>query len=203
MENFIRWYDEAIPSSLCDELIEAFESSNHKVTRDNPAKHNTEVSLAIDDTLSEQMFKIIEAHMSQYFKDNEFVSLAKYKDCEIEALAIKKYEPDTNDFHDWHTDSTGPLAFRRFLAIQCYLNTVEEGGHTEFKTPEEIRIQPLKGRLVFFPTAWTHMHRGVPPIGGPKYSMNSYLLFPDKWVSEYKTTMDKYRINSSSNTKRI
>jgi len=198
VENFIRWYDEAIPPSLCDKLIEAFESSDHKVTRDNPAKHNTEVFLAIDDTLSEQMFKIIEAHMSQYFKaDNAFVSLAKYKDCEIESLAIKKYEP-VADFHDWHTDSTGPFSFRRFLAIQCYLNTVEEGGHTEFKTPEKIRIQPLKGRLVFFPTAWTHMHRGTPPISGPKYSMNGYLLFSEKWIDKYRTTIDKYRINTPS-----
>jgi hypothetical protein len=202
MENFIRWYDEVIPPSLCDELIEAFESSDHKVTRDRPAKRNTEVSV-IPDHLIDQLIKIVNPHLQSYAKDNDFMALSRYENFDIQGFAIKKYEPNTNDFHDWHTDSTGPLAFRRFLAIQCYLNTVEEGGHTEFKTPEEIRIQPLKGRLVFFPTAWTHMHRGTPPISGPKYSMNSYLLFPNNWITEYITTMDKYRINSSNNTKRI
>jgi len=201
MENFIRWYDEAIPPSLCDQLIETFESSDHKVARNKPAKRNTEVSM-IPGHLTDQLVKIINTHLRSYAKDNDFMALSRYENFDIQGFAIKKYEPN-GDFHDWHTDSTSPLAFRRFLAIQCYLNTVEEGGYTEFKTPEEIRIQPLKGRIVFFPTAWTHIHRGVPPISGAKYSMNSYLLFPDEWIDEYKITMDKYRINSSNNTKRI
>ena len=58
MENFIRWYDEAIPPSLCDQLIEAFESSDHKVTRDKPAKRNVEVSV-IPGHLTDQLVKII------------------------------------------------------------------------------------------------------------------------------------------------
>ena len=199
MENFIRCYDEVIPSLLCDNLIEVFESSGHKVARDRSAKHNIEVSM-IPDQLIDQLITIVNTHLQSYAKDNDFMALSGYETFDIEGFAIKKYELNT-DFHDWHTDSTGPFSFRRFLAIQCYLNTVEEGGHTEFKTPEEISIQPLKGRLVFFPTAWTHMHRGAPPISNPKYSMNSYLLFPNNWIDEY----DKDRINSSSisNPKRI
>jgi len=184
---------------LCDNLIEVFESSGHKVARDRSAKHNIEVSM-IPDQLIDQLITIVNTHLQSYAKDNDFMALSGYETFDIEGFAIKKYELNT-DFHDWHTDSTGPFSFRRFLAIQCYLNTVEEGGHTEFKTPEEISIQPLKGRLVFFPTAWTHMHRGAPPISNPKYSMNSYLLFPNNWIDEY----DKDRINSSSisNPKRI
>ena len=194
MENYIRWYDEAIPSPICDELINAFESSEHKVVRNKGGKRNTEVSLLPDHPMSPVLHTYIEIALVRYYKDNNFPALARYKDCVSESAAIKKYEP--NDFHDWHTDSTGPFSFRRFLAIQCYLNTVENAGCTEFRSPESIEIQPVKGRDVFFPATWTHVHRGAPPIDSVKYSVNSYLLFPEKWMEEYSETRDKYRINS-------
>ena len=196
MENFIRWYDEAIPSDLCDELIETYVSSKYKVARDTEVKHNTETILPQDNPLNQKLISdVLEPHLSRYYKENDFRQLAAYQKAVYEGFALKKYEPNA-DIHDWHIDSSGPTTFRRVLAIQCYLNTVEEGGHTEFKTPEEISIKPLKGRLVFFPTLGTHVHRGAPPISGPKYSMNNYLLFSEEWVENYQETVYANYINS-------
>jgi hypothetical protein len=196
LENFIRCYDEAISSDLCDELIEIYKSSEHKVVRNTGIKHNTEAMLPQDSPLNQKLISdVIDPHLSRYYKENDFRQLAAYKKPVYEGFAIKKYEPNT-DIHDWHVDSSGPTSFRRVLAIQCYLNTVDEGGHTEFKLPDNTKVQPLKGRLVFFPTLWTHVHRGAPPLSGPKYSMNNYLLFAEEWVENYQETVYTNYINS-------
>jgi len=149
-----------------------------------------------DSPLNQKLISdVIEPYLSRYYKENDFWQLAAYKKSVYEVFAIKKYEPNT-DIHDWHIDNSGPTSFRRILAIQCYLNTVDEGGHTEFKLPDNTKVQPLKGRLVFFPAQWTHVHRGSPPISGPKYSMNNYLSFSEDWVENYQETVYTNYINS-------
>ena len=56
---------------------------------------------------------------------------------------------------------------REFVLI-TYLNDVPAGGETEFLY-QGIRIQPKKGTTIIFPAAYTHMHRGNPPLGCTKY----------------------------------
>jgi len=55
-----------------------------------------------------------------------------------------------------------------------YLNTVSEGGETEFLYLHR-RIKPLQGRLLIFPASFTHTHRGNPPLSGDKYILTSWL----------------------------
>ena len=49
-----------------------------------------------------------------------------------------------------------------------YLNDIEEGGETEF-LDQNRRIKAQKGTMVIFPAAWTHVHRGNPPLNKDKY----------------------------------
>jgi hypothetical protein len=62
----------------------------------------------------------------------------------------------------------------RKLVTMLYLNTVEEGGETEFLYLHR-RIQPVQGRLLIFPAGFTHTHRGNPPLRGEKYILTSWL----------------------------
>jgi len=57
-----------------------------------------------------------------------------------------------------------------------YLNTVVEGGETEFKYQHR-RVQPKYGRVVFWPSQWTHAHRGNPPLKGNKYIATSWIHY--------------------------
>ena len=74
----------------------------------------------------------------------------------------------------WHCDDDGMLTSRRMLVVTLYLNTVEEGGETEFLYQHK-RIPPTQGTLVLFPPAWTHTHRGNPPFKENKYILTTWL----------------------------
>ncbi|MBD1194941.1 2OG-Fe(II) oxygenase [Vulcanococcus sp. Clear-D1] len=76
-------------------------------------------------------------------------------------------------FHEWHFENGGDNAYRK-LVTMLYLNSVEEGGETEFLYLHR-RIKPLQGRLLIFPAAFTHTHRGNPPLRGDKYILTSWL----------------------------
>jgi len=91
------------------------------------------------------------------------------------SVRIQKYKP-SQGYHMWHCDATGVEINRRVLVVMLYLNTIEEGGETEFLYQSR-RISPVQGTLVFFPPAWTHTHRGNPPLKGTKYVMVSWLEF--------------------------
>ena len=59
------------------------------------------------------------------------------------------------------------------MVVQLYLNTINEGGETEFLYVNK-RIPAVEGRLVIFPTGYAHTHRGNPPIGQEKYILTSW-----------------------------
>ena len=56
-----------------------------------------------------------------------------------------------------------------------YLNTVEEGGETEFLY-QSMRVKPEQGTLLIHPGGFTHTHRGNPPLKGVKYFMNTWII---------------------------
>jgi hypothetical protein len=76
-------------------------------------------------------------------------------------------------FHEWHFENGGEVPYRR-LVTMLYLNTVDEGGETEFLYLHR-RIQARKGRLLVFPAGFTHTHRGNPPLSNDKYILTSWL----------------------------
>jgi len=55
-----------------------------------------------------------------------------------------------------------------------YLNDNFEGGETEFIYQKD-RIKPRKNRLLIWPAAYTHVHRGNPPINGDKYIITGWV----------------------------
>ena len=79
-------------------------------------------------------------------------------------------------YHAWHFENNGDVPYRK-LVTMLYLNSVTEGGETEFLYQKR-RIKPQQGRLVIFPAGFTHTHRGNPPLSGDKYILTS-------WVEEF------------------
>ena len=86
--------------------------------------------------------------------------------------------PIGGGFHRWHYENGGLQVSPRKLVVQLYLNTVEEGGETEFLYINK-RVKAKQGTLIIFPAAFTHTHRGNPPIGDSKYLVTSWGVVQD------------------------
>lgn len=77
-----------------------------------------------------------------------------------------------------------------------YLNDVAEGGETAFLMQVRVAhassesswaemiisftiqgqlVAPRCGRVTIFPTAFTHVHAGRPPLSGPKYAISQFI----------------------------
>jgi hypothetical protein len=88
---------------------------------------------------------------------------------------IQHYKKNEGHFK-WHFDALGPGAWERQLALVIFLNSVAEGGETSFHR-QNLRIRPVAGDALLFPTFWTHMHCGEIPRSEDKYIVSSFVCF--------------------------
>lgn len=88
---------------------------------------------------------------------------------------IQHYKKNEGHF-TWHFDALGPGAWERQLAMVMYLNSIESGGETCFHR-QHLKVRPVAGDAVFFPTFWTHMHCGETPSSEDKYIVSSFVTF--------------------------
>ena len=108
-------------------------------------------------------------HMTNNFVKCDFSSGLPTRDT---GYQMQKTNP--GDFYDWHHDWMYHHGGVRTLTYIWYLNTVTQGGYTEFFNG--IKVQPVTGKLLIFPATWTYMHRGFPPKTQSKYIVTGWLL---------------------------
>lgn len=77
-------------------------------------------------------------------------------------------------FYRRHVDSNPLAAQDRILGVVMYLNTVEQGGGTEFPL-HEVSVEAIAGRVCIFPAIWTHPHIGMMPISDDKFIISTFL----------------------------
>jgi hypothetical protein len=92
-------------------------------------------------------------------------------------ISIQQYPPG-GGFVVWHSERTSGMqhCVYRHLAFMTYLNDVTAGGETEFFY-QEVKVKPQKGLTLFWPTDWTHTHRGVPAPKEQKTIVTGWLKF--------------------------
>jgi len=181
-KNFIQTYDNAIPDSLCDDLIQKFESN--KDQWENRSKLSSERSLSFNeihllkytDTWKDES-KVLQEIFTKYIDDykklySEYCFPNEYG---LEPFKMKKYDSNGVDEFGWHVDVNSKSNMHRWLGFFLYLSDNEEG-KTEFPYQNTI-TDCKKGSMVVFPPMWPWFHRGTKPIKEPKYFMGSYLLY--------------------------
>lgn len=77
-----------------------------------------------------------------------------------ERYNVLKYESG-QAYHAVHADYGPGLCGGRHLTFVLFLNTVAEGGELEFPQ-QSLRVAPVGGRAVIFPSGWTHAHHTLP-----------------------------------------
>lgn len=184
MEHFIRIYDDVLSEEFCADVIRRFEASPHRfegvcIGPDNEMQVNRDHKVTTELTISsdpawEDIDEILKRNYVEYINRyaEEFPDISTIGGrLSSEEFRIKKY--DVGGYFNWHIDCTGP-EFHRVLAIQFYFNDVREGGETEFQF-QTVKVKPVRGRVVLFPTLWTYRHRGASVISNPKYVCTNYV----------------------------
>jgi len=182
LTDFITIYENVISPKECREWIEYINYLRKEglIVRENDKGHerdhetlnfsnDSEYDLTSSDKLARNFLPTIKPCVDQYLQEYSVLGLSSFLLYDVKVKRI----PIGGGFHKWHYENAGfDTATRRFV-VQAYLNTVEEGGETEFLYQNR-RIKAVEGTLVIWPAGFTHVHRGNPPIGQDKYILTSW-----------------------------
>lgn len=196
------WY---IPEKICDKLIDFYKKNEHKTQVgtvgqggqgyqvDKTVKEDTELSIysedfdKIDDYLS-ALKNVLNNYKKKYPYSNEVYHYNIFN-----GIKIQHYKPGEG-YYAWHPENSGKGKVKnRHLVFMTYLNTIENGGtefyHQNLTTPCE------KGLTLIWPSAWTHVHRGVVNKENEKYIITGWFNFDDYDVDNMDVVTYKEDIN--------
>jgi predicted 2-oxoglutarate/Fe(II)-dependent dioxygenase YbiX len=172
----------ALPPSFCEEVISRFEA-NPRQQRQGVIGQTGETQKDIKRTMDlvvsdkddwhdvDEMFFHCTAAAINEFRERFSYFKGPFKDM---GYQIQRYRQ--GDFYHWHIDGGSHQFSQRQLVLLWYLNSVEQGGETEFLF-QDIRVTPEPGKLVIFPPFWTHEHRACPVEKGVKYIATTWVVF--------------------------
>jgi hypothetical protein len=194
-------FDGFYSKRYCKELIDFFEfrnNFNYALTRDGEKQQDLSVTLGheidfhaennVVTSVTEEVVadtllapKLIN-HFSEVFWSkcyNLYLKHHVYNEqlakMQFSNFKIQKTTPGQG-YHIFHFENQDILTSKRVMFVILYLNHIEEGGETEFLYQKK-RIEPKTGRLVLAPAAYTHAHRGNPPLAETKYILTSWLEY--------------------------
>ena len=193
IKDFIGVYDGYIPDEACDQAIEIFkkyEEFNKVFTRFSSEGATQDIKndkqlFCTPDYLTEQEFNIdkfkplmanFDIALRHYYTETNIKTYTDQAEIVTDLFKIQKTIP-SQGYHVWHIEhGIRRETQKRVLAYSIYLNTVEEGGETEFLYQSQ-RVKPVKGRIVIWPAGFPYVHRGNPPLSGEKYILTSWIIF--------------------------
>lgn len=189
MEDFIRRYYVSDPT-LCKKVIEEFEASyeihvpgcvseNGEFGVDEKYKKSTEISFELKRVYMENKYKSLIAVLEEVWKSvclymEEFRIVAG---CEFECkwFNIQKFKPDEGFFLD-HFEAGSLHTSDRLMVFMVYLNTVTDKGQTKFTYYDHLE-EAVEGKILIWPTGYTHTHRSVPSPTQTKYIITGWYSF--------------------------
>ena len=193
-QTMIVTYDGLFESNFCDAMLRTLEADfaacsfpgelhegynpGIKESRDlhfSPAKYAlkdkafTEGHRVLENTIVLAFSSVLAHYRSVY--TNELKQFSNINDT---GFQVQKYQRNHGYFRN-HVDSF-PSADNacRVLSFILYLNTVEQGGETVFPL-HELAVNPVAGRIVAFPSLFTHPHEGRPSYSDDKWIINTFI----------------------------
>ena len=178
--DLIRRYTGAFTKDECKEIIKGIDSfeKNHLMFHDRK-KLNLKDDKVINITheydycsssrLAVQILPKLKPCVDEYLQTFSVLNLRKFLLHDIKLKII----PAGGGFHNWHYEDGSLESSARQFVVQVYLNDDFDGGETEFLYQQR-REEAVAGDVLMFPAAFTHTHRGNPPLGGNKYLATSW-----------------------------
>ena len=188
MKNFIEGYVNALTSEECETIIyymnEEVEFTPGKVKEPNTGKDiirkemkdssdvimNLEEEGLVNDIILTSLTKCISLYTKKHPQMNniDFWQVDPYYN-------LQKYEPG-QAFHKTHCQNASKVTSHRVLAWMYYLNTIKDGGGTQFDN-YEIAVDAVEGRCLIWPAYWTHFHHGIVSKTETKYIATGWFLY--------------------------
>lgn len=164
MENFI--YTFQIDPLVCDQLIEYHKNNNEykaEGTSGTDGRVIKEIKESVDVTFFNSSnhpairnyFKELQRGFSSYCQKFDIHHLRLHT---AEHNNIQHYPPG-GGFKVWHWERDNGSEDRQ-LVYMTYLNTVTDGGGTEWRF-QEFKLDAVKGLSVIWPADFTFTHRGI------------------------------------------
>ena len=178
--DLIRRYTGAFTKDECKEIIKGidFFEKNHLMFHDRK-KLNLKDDKVINITheydycsssrLAVQILPKLKPCVDEYLQTFSVLNLRKFLLHDIKLKII----PAGGGYHNWHYEDGSLESSARQFVVQVYLNDDFDGGETEFLYQQR-REEAVAGDVLMFPAAFTHTHRGNPPLGGNKYLATSW-----------------------------
>ena len=171
--SFIETYK--VDKKVCDDLIKYYhEDTRYKqegcVGFENKSKVDTVSKESIDVTFHNdtqhktiaEFFKVLTPCLTQYMRRYGINYALK-----TEYTNIISMFPPLGGYKAFHHERTTPRC-RRQLVYMLYLNSITDGGGTEFPF-QKIQTTAKKGNLLIWPSDFTHRHRGIVSPTDTKY----------------------------------
>jgi hypothetical protein len=185
INNFIGVFDNFLEHKYCDFIINMFEKnkSNLAYSRVQSEKvaANVKNDMAMDIAKHnnwsgefEMLCQSITECLKIYDKETSFFNFCNIKELHFTSMKIQKTIPGQG-YHVWHVERNYSHFCKRALVFSVYLNSIDNGGETEFLLLNQ-RVNTVKGRICIFPTDFPYVHRGNPPLQGEKYIVTSWLV---------------------------
>jgi hypothetical protein len=186
--NFIYTKKNALSSNTCYNLIQSFEESDLKQpgvlygpegVSSESGKKSTDItfdpSFMNKDPwalLLNEVVSVVNLGVLDYLNRHE-TAMRKMDPIDLYTyFNMQRYNPNEG-FFDWHCERAGTKHSDRLLVFMIYLNTLKDRGETEFFYQQHFE-QPERGKLVIWPSDWTHLHRGVPSPTETKYIITGW-----------------------------
>ena len=195
LTDFVRIYDNNLSAKFCGKIINAFDADEEhhiKSTIGIPRTPNLGIRDAIEMNCTKRaadssewtvIMDVLNRHAASSFERYKHDLIVSGYPAEqlfntvmLEQWRMHRYDPDKHYYKE-HIDAIDARTSKRMLMMLYYLNTVEEGGETSFKTIN-IKVKPVEGRLAITPAWFGYPHSAVMPISNTKYMIKTYLHYP-------------------------
>jgi hypothetical protein len=183
-DNYIG-FDYLIPPEVCQNIIKFGEDkikANFGKVEDREKRKDISVFLEVHESYTKSKeYTIVNNAIRMAFKEfcDNFLISRDYNNYTLQSHKFQKGEAG-GGFYKWHFEADGLDVKNRAFTWMIYLNTIENGGCTEFikNKTEIIKIKPEVGKFVFWPAGETHMHRGEPDLQETKYILTGWINRP-------------------------
>jgi Rps23 Pro-64 3,4-dihydroxylase Tpa1-like proline 4-hydroxylase len=183
ISDFIQIYEDIIPYSLCDEIINEYRNDDNwclagvgyeeinlnarnvntiPISHENTILKNPEIRKLLDDRL----YKVANEVIRKY---NDIFPLSQIE--EDSGYDLLKYE--VGQFYRQHTDSY--KKHPRAVSCSFALNDDFEGGEFAF-FDRELIYNLKKGSVIMFPSNFMYPHEIMPVIKGTRYSIITWFV---------------------------